>query len=119
MQAFGLELINIDLKHSQNSFRTSALINEKTSRLLKRVLHSTESSLNASMTLQNNETQYPGTFTVGDLLRNIKTSNFPCINEILEPYVELNDDIEEKTEDLDLNSIVNIFPGSSIASDNF
>ncbi|CEP16263.1 hypothetical protein [Parasitella parasitica] len=119
MRAFGLDLINIDLKHNQNSFRTSALINEKTSRLLKRLLQSTESSLYASLTFPNNESQYPETFTVCDLQKNIKTSNFPCINDILGPYVELNDDIEEKTEDLDLNHIVNIFPGSIIASDNF
>lgn len=119
MRAFGLDLINIDLKHNQNSFRTSALINEKTSRLLKRLLQSTESSLYASLTFPNNESQYPETFTVCDLQKNIKTSNFPCINDVLGPYVELNDDIEKKTEDLDLNHIVNIFPGSIIASDNF
>lgn len=119
MRALGLDLINIDLKHNQNSFRTSALINEKTSRLLKRLPQSTESSLNASMTFPNNESQYPETFTVCNLQKNIKNSNFPCINDILESYVELNDDIKEKSEYLDLNHTVNIFPGSSIASDNF
>lgn len=91
MSALGLDLINIDLKHNQNSFKTSALINEKTSRLLKLLPPSTESSLNASMTFPNNESQYPETFTVCNLQKNIKNSNFPCINDILGPYVELND----------------------------
>ncbi|RCH85107.1 hypothetical protein CU097_007934, partial [Rhizopus azygosporus] len=119
MRAFGLDLINIDLKHNQNLFSTSALINEKTSRLLKRLPQPTEGSLNSSMTFPNNELQYPEKFTVCDLQKNIKISNFPCINDILGPYIKLNDDIEEKIEDLDLNHIVSIFPGSVIASDNF
>lgn len=91
MRALGLDLINIDLKHNQNSFRTSALINEKTSRLLKLLPQSTEISFNASMTFPNNESQHPETFTVCNLQKNIKNSNFPCINDILGPYVELND----------------------------
>ncbi|KAI7906026.1 uncharacterized protein BX663DRAFT_248752 [Cokeromyces recurvatus] len=81
MKAFGLDLINIDLKHNQNSFKTTALINEKTFRSLKRSSLSTESSLDASMTFPNNELQYPETFTVCGLQKNIKIaiSHVPMI----------------------------------------
>lgn len=108
MKGFGLDLINIELEHNQNSFSTSALINERTSGLLKQLLQSTESNSKASIKFQNDESQCSETFALCDLQNNVKTSNFPSIVDILGPYIELNDSIEDKIKNSDLKCIVDL-----------
>lgn len=119
MKAFGLNLINIDLEDRQNSFKTSALVNEKTAAFLKKIQESTTNSLKATVVLPHDDTDFVESFKLSDLETIIKKSHYPHIEDILGPYVGLNNDIEEEIDNLDLCRVVKIFPGSIIASIEF